>query len=102
MRYTPGGPAVLDPVRDALGDHPLAAPIAEFLTDLHNAGRSAQTLRAYRGDLIRLAAHHDGALAELGAAAARGQRSSSLKSSRSAPLIHRVAERSARRVVRQF
>jgi hypothetical protein len=30
-------------VRDVLDRHPLAAPIADFLTDLHNAGRSAQT-----------------------------------------------------------
>jgi integrase/recombinase XerC/integrase/recombinase XerD len=58
-------------VRDVLGPHPLAAPITDFLTDLHNVGRSAQTLRAYRGDLIGLASHNDGGLAELGAPAIR-------------------------------
>ncbi|MGD9697332.1 MAG: tyrosine-type recombinase/integrase [Thermoleophilia bacterium] len=58
-------------VRDVLGPHPLAAPIAAFLTDLHNAGRSRQTVRAYRGDLVRLAGHHDGPVGELDAAAIR-------------------------------
>ncbi|MFC0436110.1 tyrosine-type recombinase/integrase [Kutzneria buriramensis] len=58
-------------VADALGPHPLALPIEEFLTDLRNAGRPDNTLRAYRGDLIQFAAHHDGPVAELTVAVVR-------------------------------
>jgi hypothetical protein len=38
-------------------DHPLATPIGEFLSDLAGAGRSAHTVRCYRGDLAQFAAH---------------------------------------------
>ena len=39
--------------RDALPGHPLAVPdIDDFLTDLANANKPRNTIRAYRGDLI--------------------------------------------------
>jgi integrase/recombinase XerC/integrase/recombinase XerD len=43
-----------------LPGHPLARHIDDFLTDLANANRPRNTVRAYRGDLIAFAAHHDG------------------------------------------
>lgn len=59
-------------VVEALGQtHPLARHIAEFLTDLSNGARPANTVRAYRGDLIGFAAHHDDELTELTAAPIR-------------------------------
>lgn len=59
-------------VVDALGTgHPLTRHIDDFLTDLGNAGKSTHTVRAYRGDLIGFAAHHDGAIGELTAAPIR-------------------------------
>ncbi|MFB9531674.1 site-specific integrase [Nonomuraea roseola] len=45
--------------------HPLARHLDDFLTDLANAGASPHTQRAYRGDLLQFAAHHDGEVAEL-------------------------------------
>ncbi|MFI7153491.1 tyrosine-type recombinase/integrase [Nonomuraea sp. NPDC050022] len=45
--------------------HPLAAHLNDFLTDLANAGASAHTRRAYRGDLIAFAAHHGEEIGEL-------------------------------------
>jgi integrase/recombinase XerC/integrase/recombinase XerD len=53
----------MDPVvTEQLGaQHPLARHIGDFLTDLSNANASAQTIRAYRGDLTQFAAHHDAA-----------------------------------------
>ena len=45
---------------DALAGHPLAPHIDDFLTDLANANKPRNTIRAYRGDLIAFAAHHDG------------------------------------------
>jgi len=45
--------------------------IDDFLTDLANANRPRNTIRAYRGDLIRFAAHHDGDIAGLTAAPVR-------------------------------
>lgn len=45
---------------DALPGHPLARHIDDFLTDLANANKPRNTIRAYRGDLIAFAAHHDG------------------------------------------
>ena len=39
--------------------------------DLSNAGASGQTIRAYRGDLLQFAAHHDGEISELTAAPVR-------------------------------
>jgi integrase/recombinase XerC/integrase/recombinase XerD len=63
----------VDPaITAALGaSHPLARHLDDFLVDLANANRSGQTIRAYRGDLIAFAAHHDGPLEQLGAAAIR-------------------------------
>jgi integrase/recombinase XerC/integrase/recombinase XerD len=59
-------------VADVLGTtHSLARHIGDFLTDLTNAGKSAHTVRAYRGDLIAFAAHHDGEIGELTAAPIR-------------------------------
>jgi integrase/recombinase XerD len=59
-------------VTERLGvDHPLARHIGAFLTDLSNANASSQTIRAYRGDLIGFAAHHDGEIGELTAAPVR-------------------------------
>lgn len=64
--------AVADAVRDVLGTtHPLARHIGDFLTDQKNAGRSEHTVRAYRGDLIGFAAHHDDEIEELTAAPIR-------------------------------
>ena len=44
----------------ALPGHLLACQIDDFLTDLANANKPRNTIRAYRGDLIAFAAHHDG------------------------------------------
>jgi len=56
----------MDPaVMEALGQHLLARHIDDFLTDLANANKSRQTVRAYRGDLIAFAAYHDGEIGEL-------------------------------------
>jgi integrase/recombinase XerD len=57
--------------RDALPGHPLARHIDDFLADLANANRPRNTIRAYRGDLIAFAAHHDGQIAGLTAAPVR-------------------------------
>ena len=57
--------------RDVLPGHPLARHIDDFLTDLANANKPRNTIRAYRGDLIGFAAHHDGEIAELTAAPVR-------------------------------
>jgi integrase/recombinase XerD len=54
--------------RDVLPGHPLARYIDDFLTDLARANKPRNTIRAYRGDLIGFAAHHDGDIAELTAA----------------------------------
>ncbi|WP_433304667.1 site-specific integrase [Actinoplanes sp. CA-030573] len=53
-----------DAIREQLGP-PLAAALAEFLTDLANGNASAHTIRAYRGDLLQFAAHHDAGPGEL-------------------------------------
>jgi len=57
--------------RDVLPGHPLAHHIDDFLADLANANRPRNTIRAYRGDLIGFAAHHDGDIAGLSAAPGR-------------------------------
>src|SRR5215472_3404796 len=64
---TPQEPAA----RDALPGHPLTRHIDDFLTDLANAGKPRNTIRAYRGDLTGFAAHHDGDIATLSAAPVR-------------------------------
>ena len=64
---TPQGRAA----RDVLPGHPLARHIDDFLTDLANAGKPRNTIRAYRGDLAGFAAHHDGEIGELTAAPVR-------------------------------
>ncbi|MFD1938714.1 tyrosine-type recombinase/integrase [Nonomuraea mangrovi] len=63
----------MDPViAEQLGrSHPLARHLDDFLTDLANAGKSAHTRRAYRGDLIAFAAHHGEEIGELTAAPVR-------------------------------
>jgi len=53
-------------VGDALQDR-----IEEYLEELRHSNRSAQTVRAYRTDLARLAAVHPGPLAEVGREALR-------------------------------
>ncbi len=59
-------------VAERLGTaHPLARHISDFLTDLENANASAQTIRAYRGDLLQFAGHHDSPVGEISAAPAR-------------------------------
>src|SRR5260370_30023008 len=58
-------------VRDALPGHPLARHIDDFLTDLANANKPRNTIRAYRGDLIAFASHHDGDIAGLSAVPVR-------------------------------
>lgn len=50
---------------------PLARHIDDFLTDLANANKPRNTIRAYRGDLTGFAAHHDGEIGELTAAPVR-------------------------------
>src|SRR6266487_7133122 len=57
--------------RDALPGHPLARHIDDFLADLANANRPRNTIRAYRGDLMGFASHHDGDIATLTAAPVR-------------------------------
>jgi integrase/recombinase XerC/integrase/recombinase XerD len=57
--------------RDMLPEHPLARHIDDFLTDLANANKPRNTIRAYRGDLIAFAACHDGDIAGLSAAPVR-------------------------------
>ena len=54
-----------------LPGHPLARHIDDFLTDLANANKPRNTIRAYRGDLTGFAAHHDGEIGELTAAPVR-------------------------------
>src|SRR6266851_4519703 len=58
------------PVTSCRG-HPLARHIDDFLTDLANANKPRNTIRAYRGDLIAFAAHHDGEIGGITAAPAR-------------------------------
>ena len=59
-------------VAERLGTvHPLARHISDFLTDLENGNASAQTIRAYRGDLLQFAGHHDGEIGEISAAPVR-------------------------------
>ncbi|WP_280487850.1 tyrosine-type recombinase/integrase [Nocardia farcinica] len=50
---------------------PLAVPIEQFLTDLANANRPANTVRAYRADLTGFAEHVDGGLRGVDVAAVR-------------------------------
>ncbi|GAB4590264.1 tyrosine-type recombinase/integrase [Nocardia sp. IFM 10818] len=71
-----------DVLTDALGtDHPLVAPIDDFLTDLRNAGRSRNTIKAYRGDLIMFARHHHDELAALTVAPVRAYLSENIDNS---------------------
>ncbi|MBF6102193.1 tyrosine-type recombinase/integrase [Nocardia cyriacigeorgica] len=56
---------------DEAGDVALAVHIEAFLTDLANANRPANTLRAYRGDLTAFAEHVDGGAAAVDVAAVR-------------------------------
>lgn len=64
--------AVREAVRVALGTaHPLARHIGDFLINLTNAGTSEHTVRAYRGDLVGFAGHHDDEVGELTAAPIR-------------------------------
>jgi integrase/recombinase XerD len=59
-------------IREQLGpSHPLAPALNEFLTDLRNGNASVHTIRAYRGDLLAFAAHHDAGPGELTAAPVR-------------------------------
>lgn len=59
-------------IRENLGSgHPLARALDEFLTDLRNGNASAHTIRAYRGDLLAFAAHHDAGPGELTAGPVR-------------------------------
>ncbi len=46
--------------RDVLPGHPVARHIDDFLTDLANANKLRNMIRAYGGDLIAFAACHDG------------------------------------------
>ncbi|GAB3083066.1 tyrosine-type recombinase/integrase [Micromonospora schwarzwaldensis] len=59
-------------IREQLGTgHPLAAALDAFLGDLANGNASAHTIRAYRGDLLQFAAHHDAGPGELTVAPVR-------------------------------
>jgi integrase/recombinase XerD len=64
---TPQGQAA----REVPPGHPLARHIDDFLTDLANANKPRNTIRAYRGDLTGFAAHHDGEIGELTAGPVR-------------------------------
>ncbi|TVZ06311.1 recombinase [Trebonia kvetii] len=55
----------------ALPGHPLAPHIDDYLTDLANANKPHNTIRAYRGDLVAFAAHHGGGIGEITAAPVR-------------------------------
>src|ERR1039457_3223896 len=55
----------------ALAGHPLPAPLDHLLPDLANANKPRNTMRAYRGDLVAFAAHHDGEIGEVTAAPVR-------------------------------
>jgi integrase/recombinase XerD len=68
-----GGTSVVDTaVTERLGGmHPLARHIGDFLTDLENGNASAQTIRAYRGDLLQFAGRHDGGIGEISAVPVR-------------------------------
>jgi Phage integrase, N-terminal SAM-like domain len=57
--------------RDVLPWHQLARHIDDFLTDLANASKPRNTIRAHRGDLTGFATHHDGDIAGLTAAPVR-------------------------------
>ena len=61
----------MDPARQPGAAHPLARHLSDFLTDLGNANASAHTIRAYRGDVPQLAAHHDGEIGDLSAGPVR-------------------------------
>ena len=59
-------------IRENLGSaHPLAQAPDEFLTDLANGNTSAHTIRAYRGDRVQFAGHHNVGPGELTAATVR-------------------------------
>ena len=58
-------------IRDVLPGYPLARHIDDFLTDLANAHKPRNTIRAYRGDLIGFAAHHEGEIVGLSATPVR-------------------------------
>jgi integrase/recombinase XerC/integrase/recombinase XerD len=86
-----GGAGAEPTALGALAGHPLAAQIDDFLTDLANANKPRNTIRAYRGDLIAFAAHHDGEIGGITAAPVRaflaeiaGQAPSTRKRKRSA------------------
>jgi integrase/recombinase XerC/integrase/recombinase XerD len=65
------GHAAEQAARGALPGHALARDIDDFLTELANANRPRNTIRAYRGDRNGFAAHHDGEIAGLTAAPVR-------------------------------
>jgi integrase/recombinase XerD len=46
-------------VLELAAEHPLAGQVRDFLADQQFAGKAAHTIRAYRGDLVQLAAHTD-------------------------------------------
>jgi hypothetical protein len=54
--------------------HPLARHIEDFLTDLANANKPPNTIRAYHGDLTGFAAYYDSEIAGLSAAPIRAFR----------------------------
>ena len=56
---------------DALPGYPLARHIDDFLADPANANKPRNTIRAYCGDLIAFAAHHDGDIDGITAAPVR-------------------------------
>lgn len=59
-------------VTERLGrEHPLTRHLEDFLTDLTNSNASRETIRAYRGDLLRFAQHHHGEIDELSAVSIR-------------------------------
>jgi integrase/recombinase XerC/integrase/recombinase XerD len=53
-------------------NHPLAGPVADFLTDLATTGRSPHTIRGYRGDLAAFARWHPDGLDTIDVGVLRG------------------------------
>jgi hypothetical protein len=66
-----GGAALEGPVHGGPGHGEQFGQIDDFLADLANAYKPPSTIRAYRGDLIAFAAHHDGEIAGVTAAPVR-------------------------------
>ncbi|MEV6252747.1 hypothetical protein ACIHAX_15865 [Nocardia sp. NPDC051929] len=90
-------------IDDAIGTDetvlPMAVHIEDFLTDLANANRPADTLRAYRGDLTAFAEHYDGDLAGMGVNPVRVPVAQRLRSPNTTRTGQRISGRFSRSTV---